>query len=159
MSISTNSFLRPKNIQVQQMSRYSSRIILEPFERGFGYTLGNALRRVLLSSMSGSAITEVKIEGVLHEYSSIEGVQEDVINILLNLKGVSILMEDREEATLVLSKQGPGFLTAGDIQVSHQIQVLNPEHILAHLGENAKINMQIKVEKGQIGRASCRERV
>src|SRR5690606_14206407 len=113
-------FLRPRNINVETLSPTHAKITLEPLERGFGYTLGNALRRILLSSMPGAAITEVKIDGVLHEYSTIEGVQEDVIEILLNLKSLALRLQGgRDEAVLRLSKRGPGLVTAGDIQLEH----------------------------------------
>jgi DNA-directed RNA polymerase subunit alpha len=104
-----------------------ARVVIEPFERGFGHTLGNALRRVLLSSMPGAAVTEVEIEGVLHEYTSIEGVQEDVVDVLLNLKLLALRAHARDVAELRLSKKGPGPVTAGDIQTDHDIEVVNPE--------------------------------
>ena len=110
-----NDFLTPRSIAVNAINQNHAKVVLEPLERGFGHTLGTALRRILISSMPGCAITEVEIDGVQHEYSSIEGVQEDVINILLNLKGVALKMEDREEATLELVKKGPGDVTADDI--------------------------------------------
>jgi DNA-directed RNA polymerase subunit alpha len=122
---------------------------LEPFERGYGHTLGNALRRVLLSSMSGYAATEVTIAGVLHEYSSIDGVQEDVVNILLNLKGVVFKLHNRDEVTLSLRKEGAGIVTASDIQTPHDVEIINPEHVIAHLSHGGKLDMQIKVEKGR----------
>jgi DNA-directed RNA polymerase subunit alpha len=144
-----NEFLTPRTIGVQQITNRKAKVILEPLERGFGHTLGNALRRILLSSMPGAAVVEVEIDGVLHEYSSIEGVQEDIIDILLNLKGLSVLMNEKEEATLELVKVGPGPVTAADIQVDHDVQVLNPDHIIAHLNDNAEIRMRLKVEKGR----------
>src|SRR5476649_2662549 len=101
-------FLTPREIAVETISPFHAKITLEPLERGFGHTLGNTLRRILLSSMTGAAVTEVKIDGVDHEYSSVPGVQEDVVEILLNLKGVSIKMHNRQEVTLKLTKQGPG---------------------------------------------------
>ncbi len=122
---------------------------LEPFERGYGHTLGNALRRVLLSSMVGYAATEVTIAGVLHEYSSIDGVQEDVVNILLNLKGVVFKLHNRDEVTLSLRKDGEGPVTAADIQTPHDVEIVNPDHIIAHLSQGGKLDMQIKVEKGR----------
>jgi hypothetical protein len=122
---------------------------LEPFERGYGHTLGNALRRVLLSSMVGYAPTEVTIAGVLHEYSAIDGVQEDVVHIMLNLKGVVFRLHNRDEVTLVLRKEGEGPVTAGDIQTPHDVEIINPEHVIAHLAQGGKLDMQIKVEKGR----------
>lgn len=143
-----NEMLTPKVLKVQSDTPNHSRIILEPLERGFGHTLGNALRRILMSSMPGCAITEVTIEGVLHEYSTIEGVQEDVVNILLNLKDISIKMTVGDEALLTLSKVGPCQVTAADIQETHGVEILNPELVIANLNENGKLNMTIKVKKG-----------
>ena len=124
-------------------------VVIEPFERGFGHTLGNALRRVLLSSMPGSAITEAEIEGVLHEYTSIEGVQEDVVDILLNLKQVAIRLNARDESELRLSKKGPGPVRAGDIQGDHDVEILNPELVIANLTKAGELNMTLKVERGR----------
>ncbi len=143
------NFLTPKNIQIQAVSANSSKIILEPLERGFGHTLGNALRRILLSSMPGAAIVEVEIDGVLHEYSSIEGVREDVVDILLNLKGVAIKLMGRESVTLHLKKKGVGPVVAGDIEMSHDTEVINPDHVIAHLTKNVELNMRLKVELGR----------
>lgn len=142
-------FLTPKNIQVQELSPCISRIVLEPLERGFGHTLGNALRRILLSSMSGAAITKVGIDGVLHEYSSVNGVREDVVDILLNLKGVAIKMNSRESAELTLTKSGAGPVTAADIQLDHDVEIINPEHVIAHLTEEGQINMRLTIEVGR----------
>jgi DNA-directed RNA polymerase subunit alpha len=124
-------------------------VTLEPFERGYGHTLGNALRRVLLSSMVGYAPTEVTIAGVLHEYSSIDGVQEDVVNILLNLKGVVFKLHNRDEVTLSLRKDGEGAVTAADIQTPHDVEIVNPDHVIANLSQGGKLDMQIKIEKGR----------
>jgi DNA-directed RNA polymerase subunit alpha len=124
-------------------------VTLEPFERGYGHTLGNALRRVLLSSMVGYAVTDVTIAGVLHEYSSIDGVQEDVVNILLNLKGVVFKLQNRDEVTLSLRKEGEGQVTAADIQTPHDVEIINPEHVIANLSQGGKIDIQLKVEKGR----------
>jgi DNA-directed RNA polymerase subunit alpha len=123
--------------------------VLEPFERGYGHTLGNALRRVLLSSMVGYAVTEVTIAGVVHEYSTIDGVQEDVVNILLNLKGVVFKLHNRDEVTLSLRKEGEGKVTAADIQTPHDVEIINPEHLIANLSQGGKIDIQLKVEKGR----------
>jgi DNA-directed RNA polymerase subunit alpha len=122
---------------------------MEPFERGYGHTLGNALRRTLLSSMPGFAATEVKIAGVLHEYSTIDGVQEDVVDILLNLKGVVLKMHGRDEAMLQLKKSGEGLVTAGDIEQQHDIEIVNPDHVIAHLAAGGKLDMTIRVEQGR----------
>ncbi len=113
------------------------------------HTLGNALRRVLLSSMPGSAITEAEIEGVLHEYTSIEGVQEDVVDILLNLKGIAIRMHARNETELRLHKKGPGPVTAGDIQSDHDVEIVNPELVIATLTKPIDLNMTLKIERGR----------
>lgn len=144
-----NSLLKPKAINVEQLGANRAKVALEPFERGYGHTLGNALRRVLLSSMPGYAATEVTIAGVLHEYSSIDGVQEDVVNILLNLKGVVFKLHNRDEVTLSLRKEGDGVVTASDIQTPHDVEIINPEHVIAHLSQGGKLDMQIKVEKGR----------
>ena len=143
-----NEMLTPSVLKVQAETPNHSRIVLEPLERGYGHTLGNALRRILLSSMPGCAITEASIDGVLHEYSTIEGVQEDVVDILLNLKQVAIKITAGEEAILVLSKEGPCQVTAGDIQLTHGQEIINPELVIATLNENGKLNMTLKVEKG-----------
>ncbi|AVO33846.1 DNA-directed RNA polymerase subunit alpha [Ottowia oryzae] len=141
--------LKPKAINVEPISDNKAKVTLEPFERGYGHTLGNALRRVLLSSMLGYAPTEVTIAGVLHEYSSIDGVQEDVVSILLNLKGVVFKLHNRDEVTLSLRKDGEGVVTAADIQTPHDVEIINPEHVIANLSQGGKLDMQIKVEKGR----------
>ena len=143
------NLLKPKTINVEQLSVNRAKVTLEPFERGYGHTLGNALRRVLLSSMVGHAATEVTIAGVLHEYSSIDGVQEDVVNILLNLKGVVFKLHNRDEVTLSLRKDGTGPVTAADIQTPHDVEIINPEHVIVNLSHGGKIDMQIKVENGR----------
>jgi DNA-directed RNA polymerase subunit alpha len=143
-----NEMLTPKVLKVDAESPYKARIVLEPLERGFGHTLGNALRRILLSSMPGSAITEASIDGVLHEYSTIEGVQEDVVDILLNLKLIAIRLIVGEQALLTLNKQGPCKVTAGDIQLTHGVEIVNPELVIAHLNEKGKLSMTLKVERG-----------
>lgn len=149
MQGSTGELLKPRLVGVQKVNDRTAKVTLEPLERGFGHTLGNALRRILLSSMVGSAIVEAEIEGVLHEYTTIEGVQEDVIEILLNLKGIAIRMHNRDEATLTLSKKGPGPVTAADFQLDHDVEVINPEHVIAHLTKEGELNMQVKVVKGR----------
>ncbi|UUZ65109.1 DNA-directed RNA polymerase subunit alpha [Polaromonas sp. P1(28)-13] len=143
------NLLKPKTINVEQLGTNRAKVTLEPFERGYGHTLGNALRRVLLSSMVGHAATEVTIAGVLHEYSSIDGVQEDVVNILLNLKGVVFKLHNRDEVTLSLRKDGEGPVTAADIQTPHDVEIINPEHVIVNLSHGGKIDMQIKVENGR----------
>ena len=143
------NLLKPKAIQVEQLGHNRAKVTLEPFERGYGHTLGNALRRVLLSSMVGYAVTDVTIAGVLHEYSSIDGVQEDVVNILLNLKGVVFKLHNRDEVTLSLRKEGEGQVTAADIQTPHDVEIINPEHVIANLSHGGKVDIQLKVEKGR----------
>ncbi len=148
MQGSVSDFLKPRLVGVQQLSDTRAKVTLEPLERGFGHTLGNALRRILLSSMRGAAVTEVEIDGVLHEYTTIEGVQEDVIEILLNLKGLALKMTNRDEATLTLSKKGPGPVVAGDIQLDHDVELINPEHLIGHLTKSGELNMRLKVSRG-----------
>ena len=143
------NLLKPKTINVEQISTNRAKVELEPFERGYGHTLGNAIRRVLLSSMDGYAPTEVSIAGVVHEYASIDGVQEDVINILLNLKGVVFKLYNRDEVTLSLRKDTEGVVTASDIQTPHDVEIINPNHAIATLSAGGKLDMQIKVEKGR----------
>ena len=145
----SSAFLMPRIIDVQNLSPFHARLTMEPFERGYGHTLGNALRRTLLSSMPGFSATEVTIAGVLHEYSTIDGVQEDVVDILLNLKGVVLKMHGREEAMLTLKKSGEGVVTASDIEQMHDIEIVNPDHVIAHLAAGGKLDMQIKVEQGR----------
>ncbi|MBM3390182.1 MAG: DNA-directed RNA polymerase subunit alpha [Betaproteobacteria bacterium] len=143
------NLLKPKAINVEPLGANRAEVTLEPFERGYGHTLGNALRRVLLSSMVGYAPTEVTIAGVLHEYSTIDGVQEDVVHIMLNLKGVVFRLHNRDEVTLVLRKDGDGSVTAADIQTPHDVEIVNPDHVIANLAAGGKLDMQIKVEKGR----------
>jgi len=145
----SNSLLKPRIIDVQNVSPVQARVTMEPFERGFGHTLGNALRRILLSSLPGCAPTEVGIEGVLHEYSTLDGVREDIVDVLLNLKGVVLKLHNRSEALLRLSKSGDGVVTAGDIEVGHDVEIINPEHVIAHLAPGGKIDMEIMVREGR----------
>jgi DNA-directed RNA polymerase subunit alpha len=140
--------LKPRVVDVEVLSRKEARITLEPLERGFGHTLGNALRRILLSSIPGAAVVECEIDGVLHEYSAIEGVQEDVIDILLNLKGVAIILHGAEEVTLTLARKGPGQVVAGDIELVHNVEIANPEHEIARLTKSGELSMRLKVRKG-----------
>lgn len=149
MQISLSDFLTPQVIQVDEFDMSHCRVVLEPLERGFGHTLGNALRRILLSSMPGAGIEEVEIDGVVHEYSTIEGVREDVIEILLNLKGVAIVLNNKDEAVLTLSKKGSGAVTAGDISEDHDVEIINPDHLIANLNTNGELNMRITVRKGR----------
>jgi DNA-directed RNA polymerase subunit alpha len=149
MQSSPSQFLKPRLVNVQTLSTTHAKVVLEPLERGFGHTLGNALRRILLSSMPGCAVSEVKIDGVLHEYSSIEGVQEDVIEILLNLKKLALRMHGRDEVTLTLSKKGVGPVTGADIQLEHDIEIVNPDQIIANLTKDGELNMELKVTRGR----------
>lgn len=144
-----NELLTPRIIDVQNISPLHAKVVMEPFERGYGHTLGNALRRILLSSMTGYAPTEVKIAGVVHEYSALDGVQEDVVDILLNIKGIVLKLHNNSETILSLKKSGKGVVTAGDIEVSHDVEIMNPDHIIAHLTTGGKIDIQLKVEKGR----------
>ncbi len=144
-----NNFLKPRIINVETLGPGHSKVEMEPFERGYGHTLGNALRRVLLSSMTGYAPTEVSITGVVHEYSTIDGVQEDVVDLLLNLKGVVFKLHGRESVNLTLKKEGKGPVLASDIGLSHDVELVNPDHVIANLAENGNLEMQIKVEQGR----------
>lgn len=144
-----NAYLTPRIIDVHNISPLQARVVMEPFERGYGHTLGNALRRVLLSSMPGYAPTEVKISGVVHEYSALEGVQEDVVDLLLNLKGIVLKMHNTTEAVLTLKKLGMGVVTANDIETNHDVEIINPDHVIAHLNSDGQLDMEIKVEMGR----------
>ena len=145
----TVEFLRPRLVEAKTIDEQLSRITIEPLERGFGYTLGNALRRILLSSMPGCAVTEVRIEGVLHEYSALEGVQEDVIDILMNLKMLSVIMHDRNEATLSLKKRGPGAVTASDIILNDDVEIVNPDHHIATVSKDTELEMELVIRRGR----------
>ena len=149
MQGAATEFLKPRSVKVSETGARQARIVIEPFERGFGHTLGNALRRVLLSSMPGCAVTEVEIEGVLHEYTSIEGVQEDVVEVLLNLKAVAIEMHTRDSVELRLVKKGPGPVTAGDIQIDHDVVIVNPDLVIANLNKATELSMTLKIERGR----------
>lgn len=149
MAAAASEMLKPNIVDVSAVNPKTAKITLEPLNRGFGHTLGNALRRVLLSSMTGSAVIEAEIENVLHEYTTIEGVQEDVTDILLNLKGLAINMHAREEASLTLNKRGPGAVVAGDIVLDHDVEIVDPTHHIANLSENGELNMTLKVARGR----------
>ncbi|WP_237060451.1 DNA-directed RNA polymerase subunit alpha [Microbulbifer sediminum] len=149
MQTAVNEFLTPRRIDVTEYNQNHAKVVLEPLERGFGHTLGNALRRILLSSMPGCAVTEVEIDGVEHEYSAIEGVQEDVIEILLNLKDVAVIMHGKDQAVLSLSKKGPGAVTAGDIQADHDIEIVNPEHVIANITGDVELSLRLTVARGR----------
>lgn len=149
MQNSPTEYLKPRVVDVEVISPVRARVTLEPMERGFGYTLGNALRRVLLSSIPGFAITEVKIDGVVHEYSTIDGVQEDVVDILLNLKGVALKLNTKNETTLILNKSVEGVVTAADFETGHDAEIANPNHVIAHLTKGGKLNLEVKVQMGR----------
>ena len=147
--MSTSGLLKPRAIEVESIGPNTAVVTMEPFERGYGHTLGNALRRILLSSMVGYAPTEAQIEGVVHEYSTIDGVREDVVDILLNLKGIVFKLHNRDDVTLNLRKEGEGVVTAADIELPHDVEIVNPEHVIARLTTGGKLAMQIKIEKGR----------
>ena len=151
MADSVSEFLKPRVVKVDLVDNNSThaKVSLEPLERGFGHTLGNALRRILLSSMPGCAVTEVEIQGVLHEYTTIEGVQEDVLEILLNLKDLAISLHSKEQATLTLSKTGPGPVLASDITLDHDVEIANPDHVIAHITGGAELSMMLNVTRGR----------
>ena len=143
-----NVYLTPRIIDVQNISPLHAKVVMEPFERGYGHTLGNALRRVLLSSMPGYAATEIKIAGVVHEYSTLDGVQEDIVDIIMNLKGIVFKIHNNSDATVTLNKAGKGLVTAGDIETGHDVEIINPDHVIAHLNSDGQLDMQIKIEMG-----------
>ena len=147
--MATNAFLKPRQIEVESAGQNMAKVTMEPFERGYGHTLGNALRRILLSSMNGYAPTEVSIAGVVHEYSTLDGVQEDVVDILLNLKGVVFKLHNRDDVVVTLNKEGEGPVTAADLVLSHEVEIVNPDHVIANLSPGGKLDMQIKIEKGR----------
>lgn len=148
MAVSSTQVLRPRGLKVEPVGPNHARVVVEPLERGYGHTLGNALRRVLLSSISGAAIVEAEIDGVLHEYTTLEGLQEDVIEVLLNLKGVALRLNGVDESTLTLSKKGKGVVTAGDITTDHTVEIINPEHVICHLTKDVSLNMRLRARRG-----------
>lgn len=149
MQGSVTEFLKPRLVGIEKINPTRAKVTLEPLERGFGHTLGNALRRILLSSMPGCAVTEVEIDGVLHEYSAKEGVQEDIIDILLNLKGLAVRLEDKDEVTLTLTKKGAGPVTAGDIQHGDGVVIVNHDHVICNLTGETEFSMRLKVQRGR----------
>ena len=142
-------FLTPKEILVEEVDSNNSKIVLEPLERGFGHTLGNALRRIILSSIPGAAVSEAKINGVLHEFGSIDGVKEDVINILLNLKGLSVRLSDQEEVEISVNKSGSGDIKGSDFELPAGVEIVNPDHVVATLADKGSLEMTAKVTKGR----------
>jgi len=150
MQGSAKDFLKPKLVESCAISTNEYKIILEPLERGFGHTLGNALRRTLLSSMTGSAVTEVAIDGVQHEFSTIDGVQEDVLDILLNLKEVSVSLNTSDSAEVVIDKKGPCDVTVADIEASAtDITAHNPDKVIATVNDGGHIRMTLKISTGR----------
>lgn len=149
MQSSIPGLLKPRLVEVISKTANHSRIVIEPLERGFGHSLGNALRRVLLSTIPGCAVTDVEIEGVLHEYTTIEGVQEDVIDILLNLKKLAVILHSKDEVELMLTKQGAGSVTAGDISLPHDVEIVNPDLVIANLTQSGVLNMKLRVRRGR----------
>lgn len=148
-NITQSDLLKPRHVKLEEIHQNRAKVSIEPLERGFGHTLGNALRRILLSSIPGSAIVDIKIDGVLHEYTSIEGVQEDVLNIMLNLKEVGIAMHVKDDATIIVTKKGPGNLTAGDIITDHDIEIVNPDFVIAHITKDVELTISLHVKNGR----------
>lgn len=142
-------FLTPSAINVETVNETTAKVTLEPLERGFGHTLGNALRRILLSSLPGAAVIEAEIEGVDHEYSTLEGLQEDVLDLLLNLKSLAIILHDQNEAYLTLDKKGAGVVTATDLELPHNVEIANPNLVLGTLNERGHLKMRLRVVKGR----------
>jgi len=149
MEMNPTEYLKPRIVDVDIISPQRAKVVLEPMERGFGFTLGNSIRRVLLSSIPGFAITQVKIDSVVHEYSTLDGVQEDVVDVLLNIKKIALKMHDTSEATITLNKSEEGPVTAGDFKVGHDVEIINPDHVIAHLNKGGKLNIEAKVEMGR----------
>ncbi|MFZ1711808.1 MAG: DNA-directed RNA polymerase subunit alpha [Nitrosomonas sp.] len=148
--MSSLSFLTPRIVEVHNITPVRARVVMEPFERGFGYTLGNALRRVLLSSVPGCAPTRVSIAGVVHEYSTLDGVQEDIVDLILNIKGIVIKLHNNQLTTsLKLNRNTPGVVVAGDLVTTHDVEVVNPDHVIAHITSGGKLDLQIAIEKGR----------
>lgn len=145
----TGELLKPRIVEVDSVSPRQARITLEPFERGYGHTLGNALRRVLLSSMEGYAPTEVNITGVVHEYSTLDGVEEDVVDILLNLKGLAVKLHGRDHTRVQVKKEGAGVVTAADIVAGAEVEILNPDHVLARVTQGGRLEMEITISAGR----------
>jgi len=148
MTTFTSQFLKPSLVDIKKFSDTRTRLVLEPLERGFGHTLGNALRRILLSSMEGAAVVEAQIDGVVHEYSAIDGVQEDVLDVLLNMKGLAFKLHEQDEVVLTVNKEGVGPVTAADVQLPHNVEVANPDHVIANL-TGGSLSITFKVEKGR----------
>ncbi len=148
-NITQSDLLKPRHVKLEETHNNRAKVSIEPLERGFGHTLGNALRRILLSSIPGSAVVDIQIDGVLHEYTSIEGVQEDVLNIMLNLKEVGIVMHSKDEAFISVSKKGPGNLTAGDIAADHDMEIVNPDFVIAHITKDVELTINLHILNGR----------
>lgn len=149
MMLHATEFLTPNAINVDTVDETTAKVTLEPLERGFGHTLGNALRRILLSSLPGAAVIEADIEGVEHEYSTLEGLQEDVLDLLLNLKGLAFTMHDQHEVFLTVDKKGPGVVTAADIDLPHNVEVMNPDWVIGTLSDRGHLKMRLRVVMGR----------
>ena len=142
--------VKPSKLDVQTNDDKSyAKITIEPLEKGFALTLGNALRRILLSSIQGTAVTAIQIDGVVHEFSSINGIREDVTDIVLNIKGLSLKLKNPGPKKLVLDAQGPGEIKAKDLKESSDIEILNPDHVICNLDDNTKIYMELTVNTGK----------
>lgn len=148
MSSAVTEFLKPRIVKIEDNGDNCARVVLEPLERGFGQTLGNALRRILLSSMPGSAPVEAKIDGVLHEYSTAQA-EEDVVEILLNLKSVQFKLEDRENVEISLHKKGAGPVKAGDFELPHDVKIMNPDFVIANVVESGELKLSVRVANGR----------
>jgi DNA-directed RNA polymerase subunit alpha len=149
MNNSISNLLKPRLVEVISKNPNHAKIVIEPLERGFGHSIGNALRRVLLSSIPGYAVTDVEIDGVLHEYMTIDGVQEDVIDILLNLKKLAVVLHSRDEVQLKIIKNGAGPVLASDIQLPHDVEIINPDLVIANLTQTGSLNMRLTVRRGR----------
>ncbi len=141
--------IKPTNLEVTSEGGKKSKIVVEPLERGFGLTLGNALRRVLLSSLQGGAVTAIKIDGVLHEFSVIPGVREDVTDIVLNVKGLAVAVHSEGQKMMTLKAEGPCVVTAAMIETGHDVEIMNPDHIICNLDAGGKISMELTVDTGK----------
>lgn len=142
------SLIKPKKVEIEKDGQTGSyaKMVIKPLERGFGLTLGNALRRVLLSSLQGAAVTAARIDGVMHEFSTLPGIKEDVSHILLNVKKGRFKLLENEHAVMKLSKSGPGELKLSDFETGGHVEILNPDLVIAHLGDEGKISMEVEIE-------------
>lgn len=145
-----DSLIKPENIEIESLGQNGAKVALDPLERGYGHTLGNALRRILLSSMPGTAVTRVQMEGVLHEFSSLDGIREDVVDIILNLKSLVVsLAEGHDEAVLRLDCDREGAVTAADFEIPNGVDVINPDLEIAHVGAGSRLAMDVTVSRGR----------